>query len=821
MEENFQVHALETTAEPSNHPKYSTFDWRLDLNNQTFSCDPDAMQLLFGQNVASVSAKQLFKLLPTLHRKRCQSVFKSVLKTGEMDRFHCCLLIPHAVFAYVEFDVNREATNVLSGCFSPRLVIGSRSDASDLFCSAFESETRGVVITDAQTRILACNRRFEQNTGYLLNEIVGLKTSIFNADKLSDEFYEAMWASVNRCGAWSGPIITLKADGSTVPQELSITAIERASGERIYIGVTSDLSKQLDKIDGLETDGIDLLTLLPSRDSFIAELEQQCEQAPDALNAVMLVLQPKFPADKAHQVKKQFASYLIESTKVASCGYLGNGRFAVCLSIAESTAEERIREVRKAVKSFFHLFKRAQGEIALALRDGLTGVSVLGVDANNPSRLISHATQALLELNQSEGKRIAFFDREMHQAQERKKALEVFALKCVKGGLVDVHFQPLVDIKSGQIDKFEALCRFPINDQLNTNTQEMVSVIEDLDLIVELDDMICHRAMSMLPELQKRFGAQVGLSVNRSLNSKHDIGEVLGRTVQLVDRLKIDPDRLTIEFTESAYFESDSYQESMLSAIREAGVLIAVDDFGTGSASFEYLNRSYFDVLKIDRVFVSGISEASRKYHLVASITKLAQKLGLRVVAEGVETEQEYQVIASLGVNYVQGYYFSKPMSLDDLRVAEDYCQLPDAPRASSGEPSLADLVSPNVSHLSPTVALSLIYQKFQDKTIQALPVVDEGECLGVIERASMNLHLTPTMGTDLESSKERNMWLKTANRIMSPPAAIIYWQTPLDSMAALLEQYPHFPWVLVDNEGAFKGIVEQRTVLKHLTSLL
>lgn len=217
-----------------------------------------------------------------------------------------------------------------------------------------------------------------------------------------------------------------------------------------------------------------------------------------------------------------------------------------------------------------------------------------------------------------------------------------------------------------------------------------------------------------------------------------------------VDLLKVNPDKLTIEFTESAYFQSDVYQESVISAIREAGAQIAVDDFGTGSTSFEYLNRSYFDVLKIDRMFISGITQTSRQYQIVRSIINLSKTLGLRTVADGVETLEEYQILDDLGVNYIQGYLFSKPMSIVELRKVEDYCVLPDIERTELTSDLMSDLMLPTSYPINPAALLSEVHQVFKDNDIDVLPVIDQSKCVGFIDKKAMNLHLTPAMGIDI-----------------------------------------------------------------------
>ncbi|USD33534.1 MULTISPECIES: EAL domain-containing protein [Vibrio] len=811
--------AVKEMVAPTRQRKYKTYAWQLDLVTQEFSCEPEAMKQLFGCDKLTISAKELLKLLPTAQRRMARTMFKTALTSNKAHSFPCCLLTPNSLFTYVEFIIKAESEFLLKGVVAPCLVISSRMVAADIFYSVFENRHHGVVVTDSETRILACNRHFERITGHRLEDILGLKTNILNAGKLSDDYYRELWQSIEQHGHWSGPMLTRKADDSLLPQELTIHKIEPGNGESYLLGLCADLSNQLQRIDGRETGGVDLLTQLPSRERFLEQLEQdyadsQCE---DLL--IMLALQPQFPLENEQEIKRQFASYIAENSLVSSASYVGDSRFAVTLKASMKQGSESIRSIRKLIKAFFHSFKHAQAPVAQALRFGLTGVSVLHSDAKSPKRLLSHALQALLELHSDENKRVRFYDRELHEQVERKKRLESWVEQAILEETIDVFYQPIVNIKKGRIDKFEALCRFPESDTASASTQELINVVEDLDLIVRLDDVVNRKAMSALPELQQLFGEDIGLSVNRSFNSKQDIVEILRHCAQLIDESGIKPNMLTIEFTESAYFGGDSYQEQLLAAIRKAGVSIAVDDFGTGCASFDYLNRNYFDVLKIDRSFVQDICFGSRQYHVVNTIIQLAQKLRLKVVAEGVETESEYTTLRNLGVDCIQGYFFSKPLPIKDLRSVSHYCVLPSTQSMSNAKTgTLLELITPQLPHLDPGEPLSLIYTYFKTETINVLPVIESHHCVGIISRAAMNLHLTPNMGTDHETSKEHTMWHKSAHRIMSAPESLLSWHTPLMELEDLMARSP-LPWVLVDDESRFKGIVEHERVMQYLLS--
>lgn len=796
---------------------YAVYDWYLNLKTQMLECDDEAKILLVGDASKTITAKVLFELLPHSQRKVVKEAFQTALYTGERNYTHCCLLNAVNLFVYVEIVIDKVSAHELKGTISPCLNLASKQHAAEIFYAVFENSHHGVIVTDAETRILACNHRFESLSGYLRNEVVGLKTQILNAGQHSSAYYKQLWERVAVDGYWNGTILSRRADGSVFPQELTIQKVQPSSKETYFVGLCSDLSGQLDRIEDIESGGIDLLTQLPSKETFVDHLAEACRLSEAGQGIVVLALQPKFPLGATQETKRQFASYLKDNTRVICSGYIGHDCFVVTLAYQYQHPTQLVAGIGRAITKLFHSFKHAQVPVATALKEGISGVSVYNIDANNPSQLVSHAYQALLELHSGQSRRINFYDRKIHNQIERKKALEEHVLRTIEQGKIEVYFQPIVDLAHQRIDKFEALCRFPVIEGLDATTQELIGVVEDLDKVVQLDDIVMQSAVQQLPELQSLFGAHIKLSVNRSLKTSVELLEILERSATILDKEGVEPEQITLEFTESAYFETDESNRNMLMLMREAGVKIAVDDFGTGSASFSYLTECDFDVLKIDRAFIQNISYQSRQYYIVKALIQLAQRLELEVVAEGVESEEELQVLTSLGADYIQGYYFSKPLPLEQLKQVDNFCQF-NRPTAELSSDSLAHLVE-HSHHVDAGEPLSLIYQYFADGENDFLPVVEDKVCVGFIDKEHMNLHLTPSMGTDLESNKESAYWHKPANRLMSPVVTTLHWSTAQNQIPHLVGEGKSFPWVLIDEQGHFKGIVGPRAALEYMAN--
>ncbi|MEF1172174.1 PAS domain S-box protein [Vibrio sinaloensis] len=250
--------------------KYVVYDWAMNLKTQAFYCDNEGQTLMFGEVYSTFSATRLIRLVPPGQRDRVKRAFQTALTTGEDCYLHCCLVTPTSLFTFVEIYMYKADEHHLKGTISPCLVISNAQEASEIFYGIFENQHHGVVVTDSDTRILACNHYFEKMTGYLRNELVGLKTNIFNSSSHDDEHYRALWESLGSKGYWSGVLLSRHAQGKVFPQSLTIQKIGLGSGQDYYIGLSTDLSSDLDRLEDTQSGGVDILTQLPTSDHFLA-----------------------------------------------------------------------------------------------------------------------------------------------------------------------------------------------------------------------------------------------------------------------------------------------------------------------------------------------------------------------------------------------------------------------------------------------------------------------------------------------------------------------------------------------------------------------
>ena len=259
------------------------------------------------------------------------------------------------------------------------------------------------------------------------------------------------------------------------------------------------------------------------------------------------------------------------------------------------------------------------------------------------------------------GNNLAFFEPDMNTRAERRLELESALRRAADNGELMLYFQPVVDVKRGTVTSAEALLRWDHPELGMVSPGEFIPVAEDMGLIVDIGRWVvneCHRQLQAW-RLAGIEDLRISLNVSPfQLRREADADALLALIRELGDP------GLILELTESALMENSDGVHRFLSDVRALGNMVALDDFGTGFSSLGYLRNFEFDVLKVDKTFIDELA-STRDYGLVASIVSMGRILGMRVVAEGVETAEQVKRLKQIGCDYVQGYYFSKPLPAD------------------------------------------------------------------------------------------------------------------------------------------------------------
>lgn len=347
--------------------------------------------------------------------------------------------------------------------------------------------------------------------------------------------------------------------------------------------------------------------------------------------------------------------------KGATLARFGGDEFLVMLELAEG-AEDEIRELAKTIRSAItesysvdghDLTIDASAGIALAPRDGL-----------NPDVLLKNADMALYHAKSKGRGSCSFFDSSMDAAAQIRRALESDVSRALANDEFELHYQPLLNLKSNRIGSCEALLRWTHPTRGRVAPGEFIQAAEDVGVIEEIGAWVIKQACVECVEWPGSIGVAVNLSPIQFRNDR--LPDIIK---EALDHSGLDPSRLEVEITESVLLRNSSIVEESLRRIAAMGVSIALDDFGTGYSALSYLHSFPLNKVKIDRSFVADLQSGDRSLTLLRGVARLSAALGLSVTVEGIETTEQLEIVAAEeSVDNVQGFLFSRPLPANEVR---------------------------------------------------------------------------------------------------------------------------------------------------------
>lgn len=561
----------------------------------------------------------------------------------------------------------------------------TREAALELSAKVIENTPEGVLITDSQLRILSVNPAFSATTGYTPEEVRGQRPSVLASGRHDRAFYQAMWASLCECGQWQGEIWNRRKNGDIYPEWLNINAIQDDAGEVThYAAIFSDLSTQEHVRKRLHRLAYyDVLTDLPNRELFRDRLGNALARAGRSGSLVGLMfldldrfkmvndsLGHAFGDVLLKRVAERLKGCVRESDTVAR---LGGDEFTVILTDV-GHPDEVAHVANKIVEAFRQPIFVESHELFVSAS---VGISVFPEDGRELEQLTRNADAAMYRAKEIGRNNYQFYTEEMSVRSSERLILENELRKSIDRRELSLVYQPQIDVRSGRIVGVEALARWK-NGRLGPIRPDIfIAAAEDTGFIAELGRWVLDQAIAALREWQ-----QAGFKLKMAVNvSGHQLatGRLFDEVQESLKRHQVAPGSLELELTESVLMENAETTMHLLADLHDMGISLAVDDFGTGYSSLAYLRRFEIDKLKIDKSFVTHIPDDRAGAEIAATIIAMGQKLGLRVVAEGVETTAQLAFLAEQGCDQIQGYLFSPPVSADELSrmLGRDQCLTP------------------------------------------------------------------------------------------------------------------------------------------------
>ncbi|MCM3270567.1 bifunctional diguanylate cyclase/phosphodiesterase [Paenibacillus elgii] len=544
-----------------------------------------------------------------------------------------------------------------------------------MHAGVFEASHEGIMITDIEGQILSVNPSFVTITGFSAKEAVGQTPKILYSGQHDKAFYQHMWTTIRRTGSWQGEIWNKRKSGGLYPQWLTIKAIKDEHGDvRAYAGIFSDITERKKAEEDLRyLAHYDGLTGLPNRYHFQNQLQaalQEAQQTGSMVGVLFIdldrfkVINDSLGHDIGDQLLMQAGQRLLQSVEAPQIvSRFGGDEFTIILPHLRDP-EEATAVADTVLADLAQKFHVAEHDFYIT---GSVGISLYPKDGSDMETLLRHADSAMYAAKESRNEYRLYMPK-WTEKLPRQLMLENGLRAATEAGELEVYYQPQMDCRTGRLTGLEALTRWnhPVMGLLSP--QEFIPVAEEIGMIADMDEWVLEKVCMQHVRWEEVLGYPVKVAVNlsaRQLNRPH----LPERIQQILQRHEVDPSQLEIEITESAGLTKAEATIRLLKELRRIGVGTAIDDFGTGHSALAYLKKFDFSVLKIDKTFIRGLDHDPVNRALVQAIVDMAHALGLRTVAEGVETEAELARLKQIGCDTVQGYLLSRPLPAREIEA--------------------------------------------------------------------------------------------------------------------------------------------------------
>lgn len=548
--------------------------------------------------------------------------------------------------------------------------------------AAFESQ-EGIMVTDAEQKILRINKSFTTLTGYQPSEVIGKSAGILKSGWQDSDFYKKMWECINQNKHWQGEIWNKRKDGQIYPEWLCITAITDLHGKITnYVGTFTDISqRKADEQRIRDLAYYDALTKLPNRTLLfdrlnIAFSSSSRNRTHGALMFLDLdnfkTLNDTLGHDYGDQLLIEAARRLQLCTReIDTVARLGGDEFVIMLEFLDEQEIEAaihthtVAEKIRSVLSEPYLLHANNQSLPIEHHSSCSIGFVLFLGHNHScEELLKRADLAMYQAKHAGRNIIRAFVPEMQESLNQRTSLEADLRNAINLNELALHYQVQVD-SMGRAIGAEALIRWYQPDRGMIPPNQFIHLAEETGLIIPIGQWILEQGCQTLVNWAKHpETSELNLSINISGRqlSQSDFVEQIQSCLQ---KTGANPARLKLEITESVVLDNVEATIDKMHAIKELGVNFSMDDFGTGYSSLSYLQKLPLEQLKIDQSFIRDIAFSKQDTTIVRTILALGKNLNLCVVAEGVETEAQFGHLINHGCLVFQGYLFGRPVPIE------------------------------------------------------------------------------------------------------------------------------------------------------------
>jgi diguanylate cyclase (GGDEF)-like protein/PAS domain S-box-containing protein len=546
--------------------------------------------------------------------------------------------------------------------------------------TVFENTMGAILVTDPAGYVVQANENFTRITGYAPEDVLDQQPSMLISDRHEPNFGARLLKILREHGRWEGEVWQRRKDGRVYPTWAGIAAVQDNEGDLVsYVVFFVDVSERKANEARIESLAYyDGLTELPNRALFLDRLAsalQVAERRQEWVAVLFLDLDRFKPVNDTlghaagdsmlREVARRLRSCMRESDTVAR---MGGDEFTMLLcgmANREAAMRGSINVAEKVLKVLEPAFVLQEREFFISAS---IGIALAPQDGDVGSLLLQNADTAMYHAKSLGKASFQFYQADMNARALERLSLENELRKALHDNAFRLHYQPQFDCAHGMLTGLEALLRWDHPEHGPISPAEFIPLAEEIGLVGALGDWVLDHACRQMDEWRSAGFEDVRMAVNLSARQFAE-GRLYQQVTAVLERYGLDASCLELELTESILLQDVEETMETLAALKELGVHIAVDDFGTGYSSLNYLKDFPIDTLKIDRSFIHAMRAGSRDARLAQAIVAMGQSLQLRVIAEGVETDEQLDLLKGFGCDEVQGYLLGRPMPAGDVET--------------------------------------------------------------------------------------------------------------------------------------------------------
>lgn len=673
-----------------------------DWNLQTDEVHHTQIQELFGLDPQYVTA-MLRHLKPRLHPEDLPVLRRALVEhlKGRTEDYQVEYRVRHGDGHWVWIEDRGRAVERTDSGRVIRMV-GTRRDISvnkaleeqqQLAATVFEAASEGIVIFDPDYNLIAVNQSFHRVTGYDLDETLGRNVAELPCSRDARRHYAVIHQALEQFGSWQGELVETRKNGDMYPQWLQLNAVRDSRGKVSHIvGFFADLSARRESEERMRyLTHYDELTGLANRSLFRERLNEAHQRVRQGAHRSLALLHINLDRFKLlnDSLGHEIADHLLQ--KVAR-------RLVNALPEADTIARLSGDEFAVLFNAYGNLssLARVATRLSAKLRVPVTvdghelvisasmGISLLPDNAREISALVSQSNMAMQHAKHLGGNNFQFYTDSLQTSTLERLHLENQLRKAVEEQQLKVFYQPKLCLATGRLNAAEALVRWDHPTMGRVPPGDFIGLAEETGLIGPIGEFVLRQACWQACEWQRQGLEPIRVSVNLSVHQLRQ-GKLVSLVRQVLEETGLAPHLLELELTESQLLDSVEHIIATFQQLRNLGVKLAIDDFGTGYSSLSYLKRIPVDYVKIDQAFIRGLGQGTEDAAITRAIIAMAHGLSLKVVAEGVERQEQLEFLRGERCDEVQGYLISRAIEadalaqvlMDQMRVTEAEADFP------------------------------------------------------------------------------------------------------------------------------------------------